>query len=122
MGLYATKPVFGVSDEVRFKPACSATETSLKIEFLLIVSLDMIFSTRRITKDALFGYNKGCGGWSAPLLFANPRRQGFSRRGQYNAKSFLFACWVILFDFMSSVDVYIFRQILSGIPPECQTV
>ena len=28
MGLEATKPVFGVSDEVRFKPAYSATETS----------------------------------------------------------------------------------------------
>ena len=28
MGLAATKPVFGVSDKERFKPACSATETS----------------------------------------------------------------------------------------------
>ena len=28
MDLVATKPVFRVSDEVRFKPACSATETS----------------------------------------------------------------------------------------------
>ena len=28
LGLVATKPVFGVSDKVRFKPACSATETS----------------------------------------------------------------------------------------------
>ena len=28
MGLDAKKPVFGVSDKVRFKPACSATETS----------------------------------------------------------------------------------------------
>ena len=28
MGLVARKPVFGVSDKVRFKPACSATETS----------------------------------------------------------------------------------------------
>ena len=28
MGLAATKPVFRVSDKVRFKPACSATETS----------------------------------------------------------------------------------------------
>ena len=28
MGLVATKPVFRVSDKVRFKPACSATETS----------------------------------------------------------------------------------------------
>ena len=28
LGLIATKSVFGVSDKVRFKPACSATETS----------------------------------------------------------------------------------------------
>ena len=28
LGLNATKPVFGVSDKVRFKPACSAAETS----------------------------------------------------------------------------------------------
>ena len=28
LGLAARKPVFGVSDKVRFKPACSATETS----------------------------------------------------------------------------------------------
>ena len=28
MGHDARKPVFGVSDKLRFKPACSATETS----------------------------------------------------------------------------------------------
>ena len=28
LSLVPTKPVFGVSDKVRFKPACSATETS----------------------------------------------------------------------------------------------
>ena len=28
MGLAARKPVFGVSDKMRLKPACSATETS----------------------------------------------------------------------------------------------
>ena len=28
MGRDERKPVFGVSDKVRFKPACSATETS----------------------------------------------------------------------------------------------
>ena len=28
MGLCMTKPVFGVSDTVRLKPVCSATETS----------------------------------------------------------------------------------------------
>ena len=28
LGLDVTKPVFEVSDKVRFKPACTATETS----------------------------------------------------------------------------------------------
>ena len=31
-GLVARKPVFGVSDKMRYKPACSATETCQKIE------------------------------------------------------------------------------------------
>ena len=39
------KPVFKVSDKVRFKPACSATE-----KILLIEGLDMILSNKGITK------------------------------------------------------------------------
>ena len=30
---------------------------------------------------------RGCADWSAPLLFANPRRQVFSRRGPYDVGS-----------------------------------
>ena len=41
-GLAARKPVFGVSEEVIFKPACSASKTSYNIEILLVTSLDMI--------------------------------------------------------------------------------
>ena len=57
MGRNATKPVFGVSDKVRFKPACSAEETSKKIEISLVSSLDIIISNRRITK-ALISCNR----------------------------------------------------------------
>ena len=71
--IIATKPVFGVSDKVRFKPACGATENSL------VASFDMVLSKNRITK-ALIRLH-GCEGWSAPLLFANSRRQVFLRRG-----------------------------------------
>ena len=39
----------------------------------------MVLSKKRIAK-ALISL-RGCAGWSAPLLFANPRRQVFSRRG-----------------------------------------
>ena len=81
MGLAATKRVYGVSDKVRFKPACSATETSKKYENLLVESLDMIHSKKRLTK-ALIRLRR-CAGWSAPVLFANPRRQVFSRQGPY---------------------------------------
>ena len=41
----------------------------------------MILSIKRITK-ALIRLCI-CAGWSAPLLFANHRRQGFSRRSPY---------------------------------------
>ena len=41
----------GVSNKVRFKPACSATETSTSnSEISSVVSLDMILSNKQITK------------------------------------------------------------------------
>ena len=81
MGLVARKPVFGVSDKARLKAATSATETSYKTEISLVASLDMILFKKRITKALI--RLQGCAGWSAPLLFANPRRQVFSRQGPY---------------------------------------
>ena len=69
----ARKPDFGISDKVRFQPACSATETSQKIEILLVAILDMILSYKGI-KKALIRLRE-CAGWSAPLLFANPRKR-----------------------------------------------
>ena len=71
----ARKPDFGISDKVRFQPACSATKTTQKIEFFLVVILDMILSNKGI-KKALIRLCE-CAGWSAPLLFANPRKQVF---------------------------------------------
>ena len=79
MGLVARKPVFGVSNKVRFKPACSATDSARKFEILLVESLDMILSNKRITK-ALIRLRR-CTDWSAPLLFTNSQRQVFSRQG-----------------------------------------
>ena len=86
LGLVARKPVFGVSDKVRFKPACSATETSQKKEISLVASLDMELYKTRITKTLIRLH--GCAGWSAPVLFANPRRQVFSRRGPFQSDMF----------------------------------
>ena len=45
VGSDTRKSVFRVSDKVRFKPACSATETSKRIEISLVASLDMILSS-----------------------------------------------------------------------------
>ena len=70
MGLNTRKAVFGVSKNLILKSACSATETNLKIEMLLVGSFDRILSKKQITK-ALISLQEGAG-WSAPLSFANP--------------------------------------------------
>ena len=74
-----TKTVFRVSDKARLKPISSATEISYNIEIPLVASFGMILSNKQTLK-ALIRLCR-CPGWSAPLLFANPRRQVFSRRG-----------------------------------------
>ena len=51
-------------------------------KFSLGASFEMILSNKRITKALI--RLRGCAGWSALLLFANPRRQVYShRRGYY---------------------------------------
>ena len=81
MGVIATKPVFGVSNKARLKPVSSATETSWKIEILLVPSIDMIMSNEQITKALI--RLCGCTGWSAPLLFAIHQRHVFLCQGPY---------------------------------------
>ena len=71
----------GGFDKECFKPVSSAKETSLKIEISPAASLHMILSKKQ-NKKALIRL-RGCAGWSAPVLFTNPRRQDFSRRGPY---------------------------------------
>ena len=66
MGLDATKHIFEVSDKVRLKPICSATEASWKYEILLVASLDMIYSNKGMTKTLIM--LRGCSGWSAPMF------------------------------------------------------
>ena len=68
MSLVTRKPVFEVFDQIRLKLACSATETSKSLEILYLVSIEIILS-RQQTIKALIRLH-GCGGWSAPLLFA----------------------------------------------------
>ena len=47
----------------------------------------MILSKKRITKALI--RLRGCAGWSAPVLFANPRRQVFSRCGPFESVEWL---------------------------------
>ena len=44
------KRVFGICDQVRLKPTCSAPGTSQGIEILDIASIDIILSKQRTTK------------------------------------------------------------------------
>ena len=67
------KKVFEVSEK--------ASLLSWKIEISPVASLHMILSTKLITKA--FIRQLGCIGWSAPVLFANPQKQVFSRLGPF---------------------------------------
>ena len=44
------EPIFGVFDQVRLKPACSATETSYSLEILDLASIGIILSKQQTTK------------------------------------------------------------------------
>ena len=58
----------GIFKQVRFKPACSATEASRNLETLDIWSRHIILPMQRTTKVLIRLHR--CAGWSAPLLFA----------------------------------------------------
>ena len=54
---------------------------SKKIEILPVARLNMLLYKKRITKALI--RLRGCAGWSAPMLFANPGSWVFSRQGPY---------------------------------------
>ena len=68
-----------VSDQARHKPACAATEASMRLEILAIESRAIRLSKQRTTRMLI--RLRGCAGWSAPLLFAYGIRQVFSLAG-----------------------------------------
>ena len=63
----ATKPVFGISYKVGFKPQLQRFPRIIEIS--LIASLDMILYKKQIIKALI--RLCGCAGWSVTLLFAN---------------------------------------------------
>ena len=68
MSLVTRKQVFGVFDQVKLKPVCSAKEVSYSYEIVNIETRDIILS-RQWTIKALIRL-LGSTGWSASLLFA----------------------------------------------------
>ena len=44
MGCVARKPVFVVSDQVQYKPGCTATEDDYRLEILDLVSREILLS------------------------------------------------------------------------------
>ena len=60
MSLVTRKPVFGVCDQVRLKPVCSASETSYGLEISAIASRRIILSRQRTTKALI--RLRGCTG------------------------------------------------------------
>ena len=66
LSLVTRKPIFGVCDEGKLKPAYAATEA--RLESSDIETRSIILSRQRTTK--VLSSLRGCAGWSAPLLFA----------------------------------------------------
>ena len=73
------KSVFSVSDHVRLKATCSATEAIQNVEIHPEARLDIMLSNKQIITSSI-GL-RGCVGWSASLLFACKKGQVFSQGG-----------------------------------------
>ena len=120
LGLVATKPVFGVSDKARLKPACPATETSKKITILLIASLDVIVFKKRIIK-ALISLSSVCADVQAGLCLCCSQTQ---KTGFLTSRPILTAYWVIFHVVCHLLIVFkinFFRKFFQEYH-ECQTV
>ena len=55
-----TKSAFGVCDQLRFKTACSTTETSLGLEISAVASRGIVLSRQRTTKAAIIVCGYAC--------------------------------------------------------------
>ena len=77
----------------------------------------MILSNKRKTK-ALISLH-GCAGWSAPLLFAHPRTQFFSRHGPFHVPFYnLQVLWEVYSDKVAAGLPQTFDLIFLGdVPP-----
>ena len=62
VSLVTRKPVFGVFDQVRLKPACSATETSYRLDISDLETRGIILPRQRTTKalicKLIYGINR----------------------------------------------------------------
>ena len=67
LSLVMRKPVFVISNQVRFKLACSATEASQRLEILYTETRGLILYGQQIKKVLIS--LRGCPSWSVSLLF-----------------------------------------------------
>ena len=72
----------------------------------------MILSKKRTTKTLIS--LRGCAGWSAPLLFANPGRQASSRRGPFDSElslsiSTTYSMWSVFYPVSINTKCCIFK-------------
>ena len=75
LSLFTRNPVFGISEQMRFKPACAATE-SWNFGCSKYMYYSILFRERK-TKTLI--RLRECAGWSASSLFAHGIKQVFSR-------------------------------------------
>ena len=77
MSLVVRKPVFGVSDQVRHKPGCTATEDGYKLEISDLESRGIYLCSENKGADQLRGYREA----DLRLCFRICKNPDFSRRG-----------------------------------------
>ena len=85
MSLVVRKPVFGVSDQDRHKPGCTATEDGLRLEISYLGRRGIVLSVHRKNKgaDQLRGYCEA----DLCFCFRICKKLVFSQRGSYHGQS-----------------------------------
>ena len=95
------KPVFGVCNQVRLKPACAVTPTTYSLQISAIASTGIILSRQRTTKVLI--RLRGCSGWSAQCAFVVRLWQdGFSHDVAHlmSVKLMKYGCCILVYHYL----------------------
>ena len=80
MSLVVRKPVFGVSDQVRHKPGCTATQDGMRLEIPDLGSGGIVLCSENKDADQLRGYREA----DLRLCFRIRKKPVFTRHGSYS--------------------------------------